>query len=501
MRKYFAAALPVLLGAGLLTPVAHAAESITWSKCTTDPLKAAGADCGFVPVPLDWNNPGGEKIKIAVSRVKHTVPDAQSKGPILVNPGGPGGSGLPWATLGKRVPGGVGGQYDWIGFDPRGVGASEPSLSCDPDYMHYNRPAYVPTGENDAIVQANLKRAKGYAEACAKSPGGKLLNHVKTRDNARDMDAIRAALGAPQISYYGFSYGTYLGQVYATLFGKNLKRVVLDGVVDARDIWYQSQLNQDVAFEKVINIFFEWVAKHNDTYKLGATHTEVQVRYYADEEKLAKDPAGGKIGGSEFADLFLPAGYNQRNWDGIARGWSNWVHKNDTEGLKALYDSANGPGDDNNYAIYLATQCSDLKWPRKWSQWYRDNAKTANQAPFYTWANAWYNAPCLYWPATPGKQVQISPLDAPPTLILSETLDAATPYDGAERARAIFPKSRLVATEGGTTHSNSLRGLACVDSVVATYLSTGVLPAANRKHGKPDVVCQAAPQPTPKPAG
>ena len=202
-------------------------------------------------VPLDYNRPGGAKITLAVSRVLHTSSDADYQGVMLVNPGGPGGAGLGLAVLGQFVPNNAGAAYDWIGFDPRGVGASTPSLSCIPDYFGYNRPYYVPVTR--VPERTWLERSESYADACQRDAAA-LLPHMKTTDSARDMESIRTALGARRINYYGFSYGTYLAQVYSTLFPLRVRRMVLD------------------------------------------------------------NPAGGLIGGSEWTDAFLLAGYNQFFW-------------------------------------------------------------------------------------------------------------------------------------------------------------------------------------------
>src|SRR5262249_31110923 len=154
-------------------------------------------------------------IQLAVSMVRHTTPDPQYQGIMLVNPGGPGGAGLAYSTLGQFVPGGAGDAYDWIGFDPRGVGASQPSLSCIPDYFGPNGPeSNPPTPE---VLQSWLSRSASYAAACG-ADNAALLRHMSTVDVANDMESIRVALGRSQINYYGFSYGTYLGQVYSTLF-------------------------------------------------------------------------------------------------------------------------------------------------------------------------------------------------------------------------------------------------------------------------------------------
>jgi len=136
------AAAPTALGS---TAAPSVRSSVHWGPCSDPDLEDAGARCGTVTAPLDYRHPHGAKVKLAVSRVRHTVPASRYQGVMLVNPGGPGGSGLDLATLGQFVPRGAGGAYDWIGFDPRGVGSSRPSLSCVPGYFLGPRPPYTPT--------------------------------------------------------------------------------------------------------------------------------------------------------------------------------------------------------------------------------------------------------------------------------------------------------------------------------------------------------------------
>ncbi len=176
------------------------------------------------------------------------MPDKQFQGVMLVNPGGPGGSGRVLSVLQGFVPGGAGRAYDWIGSDPRGVGSSTPALSCIPDCFHGTRPDCLPTsGQTWLEPSARCTKACGWA-------GGALLDHLKTTDHVRDMDATRVALGQRQINFYGFSYGTYLGQVHATLFPTHLPRAVLDSNVDPRKLWYQANLDQDIAFDRNIRL-------------------------------------------------------------------------------------------------------------------------------------------------------------------------------------------------------------------------------------------------------
>ncbi len=470
---------------------------VTWGPCPKPPL-AGKAECGFVTAPLDYAQPGGEQIKIAVSRVKHTVTDAKTQGPMLVNPGGPGGSGLALSLLGGAVPQHAGDAYDWIGFDPRGVGASTPALSCIPDYGGYNRPEYDPTKAPD-VISTWQARSERYAAACA-ATGGALLDHLTTEDAAEDLDTIRKALRAAQISFYGFSYGTYLGQVYATLFGQNLRRAVFDGVVDHRGVWYEDNLDQDAAFEKTMQVYFDWIAKNDAVYHLGNSGEDVERLYYAERDQLRAKPAGGKIGPSEWTDIFLQAGYYVSSWEKIATMFAKWVNNRDAVAVKALYDETASVDDDNGYAIYLGVQCTDTPWPQPFARVLTDNVRMARTAPFETWGNAWYNAPCQTWKAPAHTPVTISGAVAPPILLISETLDAATPYSGALEARRVFGKSALVAGVGGTTHAASLSGVACTDDTIAAYLATGALPT--RVAGdRSDRQCPPVEPPTPKAAG
>jgi pimeloyl-ACP methyl ester carboxylesterase len=463
---------------------------VAWGPCEAERLAQAGAECGFVEVPLDYAAPDATRIRLAVSRVVHTGPEYQ--GVMLVNPGGPGGSGLGLSLLGGAVPNGAGASYDWIGFDPRGVGSSEPRLSCIPDYAAAGRPDYQPEAGTEAVW---LERSEAYAQACAAN-GGELLDHLKSVDTVFDMESIRKALGAEQINYYGFSYGTYLGQVYGTLFPDRFRRVVLDGVVDVRDIWYEANLNQDVAFERNIQAFFDWVAKYDSVYGLGTSGDEVEALYYSEQDLLRATPANG-IGPAEWNDLFLAAGYNVLSYTGVAQTFSDWVRTRDAAALAEAYANSTDVADDNGYAIYLAVQCTDLQWPERYDRVRRDNTRVDRRAPFETWANAWFNGPCNFWPAEAGTPVRVDGRGVESALLISETFDGATPFAGALHARKLFPNSVLVEGVGGFTHSSSLSGVECVDNTVANYLATGELPDRRRGNNRADLQCEPLPQPDP----
>ncbi len=465
---------------------------IDWGPCQSEPLREAKAECGYLEVPLDYRAPDRGKVSLAVSRVRHST--AQSQGVVLVNPGGPGVPGLELSTLGKQVPGHAGDAYDWIGFDTRGVGASKPALSCDPAYFGYHRPEYVPS--TPRLEQTWLDRSRRYAEACAKN--GPLLEHLRTTDIAQDMESLRKALGEERINYYGYSWGTYLGQVYGTLYPHRVRRMILDSNVDPRHVGYRATLNQDIAFERNIKIFFGWVAKYDHVFHLGRTGQAVEALFYAQQRELARNPAGGLIGPSEWSDLFLRAGFYSFGWEPVARAFANWMRDGDWQTLKALYDSWQTPGNDNGFAAYHGGACTDTQWPR-WARYRSDTWETHRQAPFLTWTNGWYDAPCLFWPVKPGRPVDIDGAEVPSALLIGETLDGSTPFQGSLEVRARFPRSSLIAVTGGTTHAGSLlfSPNPCVSDQIAGYLATGELPPRKPGNG-PDTECAAPPEPTPE---
>ncbi len=235
-------------------PATAGGRRSAWHRCSNPELDYLGLTCGSARRSrVTTRTRPVRRSRSALTRRAHT--SATYRGVLLVNPGGPGGSGLSMPSLADYVPGDVGSTYDWIGFDPRGVGASSPSLHCTRRYFTYNRPSYVP--KSAKITRSWLIRNRAYANACANTAAKRaLLAHMTTLDTVRDMDLIRQALGASTISYYGFSYGTYLGQVYATQYPSRVGRFVLDGVVNPNRVWAATNFDQDRAFDKNMNVFW-----------------------------------------------------------------------------------------------------------------------------------------------------------------------------------------------------------------------------------------------------
>ncbi|GAA3387078.1 alpha/beta hydrolase [Cryptosporangium minutisporangium] len=485
-----AAAAPQAPPAVGAQPAVAAPSPITWTACGTENYPTL--QCGKVSVPLDYKNPSGQKISLAVSRVPHTA--ATSQGALLVNPGGPGGSGLTLAGfVASNLPPAVAAQYDVIGFDPRGVGSSEPALNCLPGYFDPVRPDSVPKTRAD--MEANLKRAKSFADACGAKYNG-LLKYIDTLSSAKDMDSIRLALGEKTINFFGYSYGTYLGAVYAKLFPRSVRRMVLDSVVDPTGVWYDNNLDQDYAFDARHKAFAAWVAKYDATYHLGTTQDAVLKQWYATRAALKAKPAGGVVGPSEFEDTYIPGGYFNGYWPYLADALAAYVNEKDEQALVDVYEAfaAIDESGENGYSVYAAVQCRDAHWPRNWSTWVEDNWRVYRKAPFMTWNNAWYNAPCAFWPVKSLSPIDVSNSKVESVLIFQATDDAATPYPGAEVMRRKLKNSRLVVEAEGGNHGITLSGNACLDKYLADYLATGARPDGP---GLVDATCAALPDPEP----
>jgi pimeloyl-ACP methyl ester carboxylesterase len=472
---------------------------LSWHSCTE---QGTMMQCASLRVPLDYRRPDGRKITLALSRVPATAPPGQRQGVLLVNPGGPGASGLGLAAqVARGLDPTVAAEYDIVGFDPRGVGSSTPALHCEPGFFSGVQPDYIPASH--AAEQVMETRAKTYAADCEKRFGW-LLPYMTTEDVARDMDAIRAALGQQKINYFAYSYGTYLGQVYATLFPDRIRRMVLDSTVDPDGAWYTDNIDQDYAFQGRMNAFFAWVASHESAYQLGLTGPEVRQAWYRVRARLETHPidgpSGPMIGPDEYDNTFLQGGYDDALWPALAAALAAYYHTGSVRQVISLYDLYGAQGE-NEFAVYNAVECSDVNWPRNWAKWNRDTRQVYRTAPFEAWDNAWFNAACAFWPVKgPARPLRIKGAGLPGILMLQGTLDAATPYPGAMVAHRLLPSSRIVVVQGGGNHGQSLSIPAngCVNGYLNRYLATGALPESG---GAGAVNASCAPLPDPAPGG
>ncbi|NYE39547.1 alpha/beta hydrolase [Streptomyces fulvorobeus] len=484
---------------GVKIAAARAARAgIDWQDCPADWALSKPIQCGWVTVPLDYAEPNGKKIKLAVDRAVSTGTAAERQGALVYNPGGPGGSGLRfpnrvvtknplWVNASKA--------YDFVGFDPRGVGHSAP-ISCVDPQEFVKAPKADPVPDSEADKRAQRKVAAEYADGCAERSGD-MLPHMTTPDTARDLDVIRAALGERQLNFLGVSYGTYLGAVYGTLFPSHVRRMVVDSVVDpSKDsIWYEANLNQDIAFQTRWNDWKAWVAENDAAFRIGDTPEKVEQAWLDLRATAKRNPIGGVVGPAELIGFFQSAPYYDSSWAPVARIWSAY-RSGDTQALvdaagPDMSDLAGNASAENGNAVYTAVECADAKWPTNWQRWDRDNTRLHRDYPFMTWANAWMNLPCSTWSAE-----QRTPLEVrtgkglPAVLIVQAARDAATPYAGAVELHKRFKGSRLITERDAGSHGVTGLLNPCVNERVDTYLLTG-------RTDRSDVTC--APHATPKP--
>ncbi|MGV4981419.1 alpha/beta hydrolase [Streptomyces sp. NRAIS4] len=480
------------------------AAGIDWGTCSSADVPKAPATmrCGTVTVPLDYAHPDGTRIKLTVSRIPATQKDPYNskrkvprQGALVYNPGGPGGSSMYFPLVGaipkwKQIAA----AYDLVGYAPRGVGRSAP-LSCEDPKRFVKAPTVSSAHPSETYKRQRIAEAKAYARGCAQRSGSK-LRYYTSLNNARDLDVLRAALGEDRLTFMGASYGTYFGALYAAMFPSHLRRMVLDSAVNPapEKIWYHSNLDQSAAFEDRWADFRDWIARHDDVYKLGNTAEKVQRSYDTALDRLAGKAAGGKVGSGQLQNAFLMAGYYDDFWPSRAGALSAYLHGDPKPLVQLAAPSPQGAAEaENGSAVYTAVECNDAPWPTDWKVWDRDNTRLARVAPFETWDNAWMNLPCAYWPE-PRQQpldVRTGPGELPPVLILAAERDAAAPYPGAVEMNRRLAGSVLVTERDAGTHGIAGGPNKCVNGHLEAYLLTGRVPGrrascAPRTEPKPE---------------
>ncbi|MFI5979892.1 alpha/beta hydrolase [Streptomyces sp. NPDC051555] len=497
-----------------------------WHRCSPD--RPAEYECATVKVPLDYQRPEGRTLDVAISRMKSENP-AKRRGVLLINPGGPGTSGLLRPIRANtEIPKDVRDRYDLVGFDPRGVGESSP-IGC-------GELSEAEVGAGGAYrpetFASDVAWAKGIADKC-REKSGDVIPYITTRNTARDMDVIRAALGERTISYLGYSYGTYLGTVYSQMFPERTDRFVLDSGVDPGRTWRGMIQVQGTGAEPAFERWTRWAAERSDTYGLGTTPEAVSATFWALVARADREPInhyGQRMTGDDIrADpslYFDPQAASvvikgiRASADkapqppvnpapgGTAPGTSGKDAGKKGPGARSPLGGvrAAGPGVDaagasevpdatpagNATAAYWAVVCGDAdNWPRDPDQYAREAAQDKIKHPLYG-DFASNIKPCAFWqrplePATPVKT-------RADVLTVQNEWDPMTPLSSGQGLHQALKGSRMVLALGGVGHGVYLSTpTACANIPVNAYLSTGRLPAK-------DVTCHNPP-PTPNPEG
>ncbi|MFF2043289.1 alpha/beta hydrolase [Kitasatospora sp. NPDC058170] len=475
-------------------------QQIAWAACPADPQAAkAKIDisamlCGTLHVPLDYANPAADALDIALIKLPAAKPE-QRTGSLMVNPGGPGESGIEMVKYGAdRFTGGLHNRFDVIGFDPRGTGASSPVVCYDDKQRDAEEETDAPL---DPAVRKSehARKATEHAAAC-QARSGRLLPFVGTRNTARDLDVLRAAVGDRKLNYLGVSYGTYLGALYAEEFPKNAGRLVLDGAVDPAEDGLDHGIQQEIGFEKSLNRFAaDCVENHADECPLGKDPAKAAKKAADFLDGLRDHPLKGKDGRRLGSDqgwtgtISMLYGDEKTSWQYLraSLGWAMARDKGDL--LLAFADDYNGRDESGHYnpsqEAMDAIRCADGAVPAPSPERAQQAvAKLLAEAPLLSkgaGADDYSEGSCAHWPfKTPEKAHTIRAEGSDPILVVGSTGDPATPYAAAEALAKGFANATLL-TRVGEGHGAFGKGNHCIDSALEAYLTEGTLPAAGTR--------------------
>ncbi len=510
----------LVVGAGTPVAVAGAAgdepppavvPELAWADCATTELgTGAGVQCATAGLPMDYDDPAGEQVQIAVARVPATDP-ANRVGSLFVNPGGPGGTAVDvLQTLGSGPLAALNTRFDIVGFDPRGVGQSTPAIDCGVDQRTEGLWAHPFPTPFDVDPAALVTRAQRLVDACL-AANGEILEHVSTANVARDMDALRASLGEEQLSYLGFSYGTFLGATYATLFPDRYRAMVLDGAVDPT-----AYVNDPVALSTAQSAAFE---RALDRFAIACTADQAGCSGFGGSDPLAAYDA--LLATAEAAPIPAPAHtpnpepvtadvirdvtqvllYAKEVWGLLGAALAE-AAAGDASTIRALFELAvypEGPdgADDPSTDRFVAISASEQRWPRDVDSYLARGAQEWASFPHFWASGAYAQIGFALWPVS-DEDAFTGPFTVPDTsptpLVIGTTYDPATPYSGAVAMVQQLGNARLLTMEGDG-HTAYGRGSACIDVATQTHLIGGPLPA-------PGTVCQqevplVAPEPVP----
>lgn len=471
------AVLPPALAAPVATAQTNATPRLSWHVC------AKKFRCASLPVPIDYAAPARGSLRLAVVELRST--SAHPVGDLVMNPGGPGGSGLQFLEQ-TPFPAALRRSFNLVSFDPRGVGASDP-VHCVGASGIRQLIAENPAPTTSAEVATVVSETRAFDAACAAHTSHFLLEHLSSAETVRDMDRLRAALGEAKLDYLGFSYGTFLGELYAARYPTHVRAMVLDGVIDPALSQTRSDLQQAVGFETDLHDFFKWCPTHSVCTRLLPSGAKTAYdRLFGGLAEGATVPAylrplyGGNqqvtLGTAEVA--LAGALYSDQTWPDLARAISEALQGNGTllAAIAFEYEGLQLNGTfDNELAAEVATSCVDRPSPKALSTYKKLSREMAKAAPDFGAAEAWGTLACAYWPVAPKLHPHaIVAKKAPTILLVGSTHDPATPYRWAVAVSHELRHARLL-TRTGPGHTAYFSST-CVQHAVDAYLATLVLP-------------------------
>ena len=483
MRKHFILFLSILF---LLTSctfqsktadpvVTNDLSTLNWSSCR------GNFQCATMKVPIDYSNKSLGEFNIAVIRYRDSSQHDRI-GSLVVNPGGPGASGVEFALDAEYIVNpDVLERYDIVGFDPRGVGESSP-IHCLSAKEQDEIFASDAKPDNNAEYAKALKDTQDYVNKClAKTPD---ISHYSTQEAAKDMDVLRAALGDKKLNYMGFSYGTYLGALYAQEFPQNVGQFILDGAIDFSIPIEEQIIVQASSFDSALSNFIADCHKQSDCpLPVNATS-----QYFIDLfKRVSNTPL--KVDNRLITENLVVTGTAAALYDDVS-GWSSLksaiseAHNGDGTTFAKLADTYNGRNSDGTYSnnendANVIISCLDWKQHRTISQIRSQVTTYEKAAPVLGPYVAYSGITCNLLSETLKLQIpenkKISFSTQTPVLIIGTTHDPATPYEWAQGLNTFIIGSRLITLKG-EGHTAYGRGSACIDDAVDNYLVKGTVP-------------------------
>jgi len=451
-------------------------QDLAWSEC-------GNGQCAQLTVPIDYSHPDGDTIKLAVLRVAAKNP-SERIGSLVVNPGGPGGSGVDYARAADNIvtkP--VRAVYDIVGFDPRGVGSSSP-IKCLDNRELDTFLGTDPTPDNKLEEQQFADSSKAFADKC-KANGGPLLAHVSTIDAAKDMDVLRAALGETKLDYLGKSYGTFLGATYAGLFPTKVGRFVLDGAIDPNLTSSQVNEGQAVGFETATRAYVQDCVDRGscplgDSLNSGMARLRDFLKQVDAKPLPLSDPfVKGLTEG--WGSLGIAAAmYDQGQWSQLTVALSE-AFGGHGDALMKLAESyadrtSQGTYSNNLMQVIYAVNCLDRSDSTNLAHYESEARSLSAKAPTWGPFLAWSTMPCGFWPVPANNAPKkIAAAGSGPIVVVGTTRDPATPYKWAQGLASELQNGHLI-TFNGDGHTAYTRSNSCVDDAVDAYLLTGRVP-------------------------
>lgn len=456
-------------------------QQLVWRDC-------GAHECSKLIVPLDYDNPDAGTVAIEVLR--NSATSGLPSPALVMNPGGPGGSGVEFAARTDIVTPAVHAAYDLVGFDPRGVASSQPVVCLD-DAQVDQLYALDPTPDNLADEQEIESEAQAFAQACA-AQAGALLAHMDSQSVARDMDILRAALNQPLLNYLGFSYGTYLGALYANEFAPRVGRTVLDGGIDPYLSNSELALGQAEGFELAFDQYVDYCIEQGNC-PLGNSRVEARARLSQFLAALDQQPLVASNGrelteGLALYGVIFPLYFPEQGWPLLTDGLRDALAGDPDELISTidlfLERQPDGSYANNSSQVIYAVNCLDHA-ERDSADQVREQARTwVERAPLFGPFLAYGNMPCAFWPVpAQAPDLTFSQVPATQVLVVGTEFDPATPLVWSQKLAEAIPDAVLVTWENGQGHTAYNRGNACINHTVDRYLLDGEVPAA-------DKVCQ-----------